>query len=117
MINHEADTLYGIVGFTEKHDYEQKIMEVFHKIRRGEKTSQDDLEFSIVHLVGAYDGYNALVLPMLGTIYGNDSDSFKELGALEFSYQMEALIKYSSKEMKIFILNMFLYRIIDEFNK
>lgn len=115
MINHEADTLHSIIGFKNEDEYEKNIMEVFHKIREKENTTQEDLEFCIVHLVGAYDGYNTLVLPILSAIYYDNEEAFKDIGQLEFSYQMEAVIKYSSTEMKKLILQMFLFRLIDEF--
>lgn len=113
-INHESKTLIKVIGYDNQTEYEAEALKIFDKIRKEEALSDEDLAFIVVQLVGAYNGYNITVLPILSSIYGLKSQAFKDISQLEFSYQLEALLKFASDDDKAFMAYQYLYLMVDD---
>ena len=110
-IKHDTETLLGLLNTTED-ELKAKVLKTFHRIREGHQLSDEELAESIVHAVAAYDGHQLIVLPALGTIYGLNTEEFNNIANSEFSYQLEAILKYGKQDIRDFITNIYFYTVL-----
>lgn len=115
--NHEAKTLTEVIGI-EKDDmdnyFEKTVWETYDRIREDKELTKAELAQVLVHLVGVYEKYDEVVIPILGAIYGYQTKEFKQITELGVSYQIEAIVEYCDEQFKKYLGGLYCMTLIKD---
>lgn len=106
IFDHNATALHEVIGITKAdldYYFENTMWKNFETVKNGIDVSDEVLAQMLVHLVGVYNEYDRIIIPILGSIYGFRSNEFKDITNMEVSRQLESIVKFSDKQLRKFI--------------
>lgn len=115
--NHEAKTLTGVIGIKEEdmNDYfENTVWKTYDRVREDKELTKAELAQILVHLVGVYEKYDEVIIPILGAIYGYQTKEFKQITELGISYQIEAIVEYCDEQITKYLGGLYAMTLIKD---
>lgn len=104
--NHEETNLHDVIGISEDDlpkYFERTMWENFEIVKNGDTITDEVLAQMLVHLIGVYNEYDNIMMPLMGSIYGFKTAEFKAIFDMEVSHQIESIVTFSDKQLRKFI--------------
>lgn len=115
--NHTEKNLHAVIGINQEdldEYFGMTMWKNFETIKNGNDITDDVLAQVLVHLIGVYNEYDNIMMPLMGSIYGFKTKEFKDIFDMEVSHQIESVVRFADKQLRRFIGGYYMMTLLND---